>query len=163
MKYLAGLNSTLFCRSLVCFVGWVCTLFSATWIHAHLYPGCHVLALDLVRSWSFERPSTVHRNETTNGASTQDTTPSSPKSSRRSMFPLEPALRRRSSIMIDMEVSSDPPTRRASPERKASKGIAGETIKEEGDLLARKAGMGNLMKSAKQDVKVEEFDINAFF
>lgn len=65
--------------------------------------------------------------------------------------------------MIDMEVSSDPPTRRASPERKASKGIAGETIKEEGDLLARKAGMGNLMKSAKQDVKVEEFDINAFF
>lgn len=65
--------------------------------------------------------------------------------------------------MIDMEISSEPPTRRASPERTAPKGIAEETIKEEGDLLARKAGMGNLMKSAKQDVKVQEFDMDAFF
>lgn len=77
------------------------------------------------------------------------------------MFPLEPALRKRSSIMIDMEISSDPPTRRASPDRITSKGIAGDTIKES-DLFARKAGIGNLMRSAKQDVKVEEFDINAF-
>lgn len=36
-------------------------------------------------------------------------------------------------------------------------------MNEEGDLLARKAGMGNLMKSAKQDVKVPDFDMNAFF
>lgn len=79
------------------------------------------------------------------------------------MFPLEPALRRRSTIVIDMEISSDPPTRRASPERTAPKRIAEESINDEGDLLARKAGMGNLMKSAKQDVKVPDFDMNAFF
>lgn len=63
--------------------------------------------------------------------------------------------------MIDMEISSEPPTRRASPERTAPKPIPEESFKE-GDLLARKAGMGNLMKSAKQDVKVPEFDMNAF-
>jgi len=130
--------------------------------------GCHVLALDLVRSWSFERPSTVARDlpEAPNASSTYQTKkdrPPSPISSRRSMFPLEPALRRRSSIMIDMEISSEPPTRRASPERAAPKTIAEESINEEGDLLARKAGMGNLMKSAKQDVKVPDFDMNAFF
>lgn len=79
---------------------------------------------------------------------------------RRPMFPLEPALRRRSSIMIDMEMTSDPPTRRASPERTAP--IAEESMQEEGDLLARKAGMGNLMKSAKQNIKVPEFDMGAF-
>jgi hypothetical protein len=62
--------------------------------------------------------------------------------------------------MIDMEISSDPPTRRASPERTAPKRIAEES--NNGDLLARKAGMGNLMKSAKQDVKVPDFDMNAF-
>jgi len=37
-----------------------------------------------------------------------------------------------------------------------------ETIKEEGDLFARKAGMGNLIKSAKQNVQVAEFDMGAF-
>jgi hypothetical protein len=126
------------------------------------------LALDLVRSWSFERPSTVARNlpEALNTSLTHDPKKiqsPSPISSRRSMFPLEPALRRRSTIVIDMEISSDPPTRRASPERTAPKRIAEESINDEGDLLARKAGMGNLMKSAKQDVKVPDFDMNAFF
>ena len=65
--------------------------------------------------------------------------------------------------MIDMEISSDPPTRRASPERTTPKTIVEESMNEEGDLLARKAGMGNLLKSAKQDVKVPEFDMSAFF
>ncbi|KAF7985328.1 hypothetical protein HWV62_6523 [Athelia sp. TMB] len=118
--------------------------------------GCHVLALDLVRSWSFERPSTIARNPSS------DVHPEKPVRSRRYMFPLEPALRRRSSIMIDIEVATEPPTRRASPERKAPQTIPEEPINEEGDLLARKAGMGNLMKSAKQDVKVPEFDMGAF-
>jgi len=129
--------------------------------------GCHVLALDLVRSWSFERPSTIARDfpEASNAHSTHHPKVAAPRPipSRRSMFPLEPALRRRSSIMIDMDISSDPPTRRASPERTAPRGIAEESINEEGDLLARKAGMGHLMKSAKQDIKVPEFDMNAFF
>ncbi|THH13364.1 hypothetical protein EW146_g6843 [Bondarzewia mesenterica] len=120
--------------------------------------GCHVLALDLVRSWSFDRPSTaIHE---------QRKAPPSPQSPRQ-FFALEPALRRRSSIMIDMDVSEAPPTRRASPERRdaerASAPAANEVIREEGDLLARKAGLGSLMKSAKQDVQVPEFDMNAFF
>jgi len=38
-----------------------------------------------------------------------------------------------------------------------------QTINEEGDLIARKAGMGSLMKTAKQDVRVPEFDIDSFF
>jgi len=41
--------------------------------------------------------------------------------------------------------------------------IMEEPGNEEGDLIARKAGLGNLMKSAKQDVKVPEFDMDAFF
>ncbi|KZP10552.1 hypothetical protein FIBSPDRAFT_922313 [Athelia psychrophila] len=116
--------------------------------------GCHVLALDLVRSWSFERPSTIARDPSSRAHHEKS------MQTRRPMFPLEPALRRRSSIMIDIEVASEPPTRRASPERVAP--IPEESINEEGDLLARKAGMGNLMKSAKQDVKVPEFDMGAF-
>lgn len=57
--------------------------------------------------------------------------------------------------MIDMDISSGPPTRSVTPQ---------PTIKEEeGDLSARKAGLGSLMKSAKHDVKVPEFDMGAFF
>lgn len=69
--------------------------------------------------------------------------------------------------MIDMELPSAPPTRRASPvhddDRDASTIGVQEALKEEGDLVARKAGLGSLMKSAKQDVKVPEFDMGAFF
>ncbi|KAI0041796.1 WD repeat-containing protein [Auriscalpium vulgare] len=122
--------------------------------------GCHVLALDLVRSWSFDRPSTVMHDPV------QPETPPSPTSVRR-MFALEPAMRRRSSIIIDMDVSTAPPTRRASPERSEPGEPAlptiKEAIKEEGDFFARKAGLGSLMKSAKQDVQVPEFDMNSFF
>ncbi|KAG6879754.1 hypothetical protein C0992_012074 [Termitomyces sp. T32_za158] len=127
--------------------------------------GCHVLALDLVRSWSFERPSLIDMVNimTTNK---QTSPPLSPTLSRRSLF--DRAVRRRSSIMIDMPVLSQPPTRTASPERPAL-GIP-PTIKEQleplqnqGDLFARKVGLGNLMRSAKQDVQVPEFDMNSFF
>ncbi|TFK56949.1 hypothetical protein OE88DRAFT_1743465 [Heliocybe sulcata] len=120
---------------------------------------CHVLALNLVRTWSFARPSTaVHEDLPGERA-----LPPSPTTSRRSFFPLEPALRRTSSIMIDMDISSGAPTRSASPERRNGNAIPEkEEITEEPDLLARKAGLGNLMKSAKKDVKVPEFDMNAF-
>ena len=119
------------------------------------------MALDLVRTWSFQRPSTVVRD----GRS--QFRPPSPVSTR---FALEPALRRQSSILIDIDVSTAPPTRRASPSRSPTRGASPvrgapvkEELKEEGDLVARKAGIGSLMKSAKQDVKVPEFDMNAFF
>lgn len=80
-------------------------------------------------------------------------------------------MRRQSSIMIDMDISTNPPTRSASPTQKQPNGTSsgaegepGEVLKEsEGDLVARKAGMGRLLKSAKQDVQVPEFDMNAFF
>ncbi|KAI0778601.1 WD repeat-containing protein [Trametes elegans] len=106
--------------------------------------GCHVLALDLPRH----------------------VPPPSPVSTR---FALEPALRHKSSILIDIDVTTTPPTRRASPSRSPTRGASPvraapkEELKDEGDLVARKAGIGSLMKSAKQDVKVPEFDMNAFF
>ncbi|KXN83882.1 Regulator of V-ATPase in vacuolar membrane protein 1 [Leucoagaricus sp. SymC.cos] len=145
--------------------------------------GCHVLALDLVRSWSFERPSTTFLKNMAQEASpnfmdpkSSSHGPSSPSATRRPVFPLESALRRRSSIKIDMDILSLPPTRSASPTRDdaASSGsktvahrtspVVSSTIKEEeGDLFSRKAGLGSLMKSAKQDVQVPEFDMNAFF
>ncbi|KAI0673553.1 WD repeat-containing protein [Trametes maxima] len=123
--------------------------------------GCHVLALDLVRTWSFQRPSTVIRD------SRASLRPPSPISTR---FALEPALRHKSSILIDIDVTTAPPTRRASPSRSPTRGsspsrpaLAKDQLKDEGDLVARKAGIGSLMKSAKQDVKVPEFDMGAFF
>ncbi|KAI0639823.1 WD repeat-containing protein [Trametes polyzona] len=124
--------------------------------------GCHVLALDLVRSWSFQRPSTVVRD------SRLARRPPSPVSTR---FALEPALRHKSSILIDIDVTTAPPTRRASPSRSPSRGVSPVPavtkeelgVMDEGDLVARKAGIGSLMKSAKQDVKVPEFDMGAFF
>lgn len=41
--------------------------------------------------------------------------------------------------------------------------VTEEQVKEEGDLAARKIGLGHLMKSAQQDVQVPEFDMNSFF
>jgi len=38
-----------------------------------------------------------------------------------------------------------------------------KTIDEEGDLIARKAGLGSLLKTARQDVEVPEFDMDSFF
>ena len=122
--------------------------------------GCHGLALDLVRSWSFDRPSTISRD------TTRPTMPPSPTASR---FALEPALRRRASIMIDMDVETAPPTRRPSPTRELSPVREITPIAEtpklqapDGDLVQRKAGIGSLMKAAKQNVQVAEFDMGAF-
>jgi hypothetical protein len=66
-------------------------------------------------------------------------------------------------MKIDMDISSYPTTRAASPDGVNPNNKSSEIIHEEPDLMARKVGLGNLMKSAKQDVKVPEFDINAFF
>ncbi|KAG1784113.1 RAVE protein 1 C terminal-domain-containing protein [Suillus placidus] len=116
--------------------------------------GCHALALDLVRSWSFERPSISVPVPT-------EPPPTSYTTLRRSLA-LHPKLRRRSSIMIDMDIASPTPTRKVSPDRSLVKVPTQETIKEESDLLARKAGLGSLLKSAKQDVQVPEFSLDSF-
>jgi hypothetical protein len=74
------------------------------------------------------------------------------------------ASRRRSSILIDMHIPSLP-TRSTSPSQLAGPmpPVTEEKLKDEGDLTARKLSLGHLMKSAKQDVTVPEFDMNSFF
>ena len=71
--------------------------------------------------------------------------------------------------MIDMDVETAPPTRRASPTRELSPvrevTAAEEVLKQQqadGDLVQRKAGIGSLMKAAKQNVQVAEFDMGVF-
>ena len=87
-----------------------------------------------------------------------------------------------------MEMLTEPPTRRASPEpedlngrepkvgaktsglpRLSTSSAKGENVldelehlKDEGDLLSRKAGLGSLIKNAKQNVQVPEFDMSSF-
>jgi len=81
-----------------------------------------------------------------------------------------------------MEIPSLPATRPASPDlrlsgsmgsgssvRPAALPVARESAETEeidmakADVQAKRTGLGNLMQSAKKDVKVAEFDINAFF
>ncbi|KAJ3966484.1 RAVE protein 1 C terminal-domain-containing protein [Lentinula raphanica] len=132
------------------------------------FTGCHILALDLVQSWSFDKPTALPPNVPPiipphNGDPSSP--PSSPTTTRRSAFSLAPSLRRRSSIMIDMDIPSFPPTRAVSPEGKPGKTSViqeEESAPDEGDLVAKKAGLGSLMKSAKQVVQVPDFDMGAF-
>src|SRR6266702_3433138 len=84
---------TLFCKLRECFVGWVSVICS-TFTQQDLIDvrvGCHTLALHLVRSWSFERPTTAARND-----AAQVQAPPSPRSSRRTLAN-SPFSRRRSS------------------------------------------------------------------
>lgn len=60
-----------------------------------------------------------------------------------------------------MDVESKTLSKRQSLEF-APHGVAQETIREENDLAARKAGLGSLIKSAKHDVQVPEFNMDAF-
>ncbi|KAJ4485959.1 RAVE protein 1 C terminal-domain-containing protein [Lentinula aciculospora] len=125
--------------------------------------GCHILALDLVQSWSFDKPTALPRSlPPQNGDISSQ--PSSPTTARRSTFSLVPSLHRRSSIMIDMDIPSLPPTRAVSPEGKLRKQpvIQEDSAPDEGDLDAKKAGLGSLMKSAKQVIQVPDFDMSAF-
>lgn len=120
--------------------------------------GCHALALDLVRSWSFDRPSLVTNDPTLHMA------PPSPTTTRR-MLALEQAMRRRSSIVIDIDPFSAPPTRTPSPKPSEIAEPPTQPMKEtinEGDLVAKKAGLGSLLKTAKQDLQVPEFDMSSF-
>jgi len=142
------------------------------------YLGCHILALDLVKSWSFARPSGAASMNMGNTL-----LPPSPTSAHAFAVPfaLAAGTRRESKILIDMDMLAEPPTRRASPEPKVldeseskdsarapsrTKGESGlnelEHLEDEGDLLSRKAGLGSLIKNAKQNVQVPEFDMGSF-
>ena len=139
--------------------------------------GCHILALDLVKSWSFARPAGAG-----SAARANSLLPPSPTSPLSFAVPFALA-RRESKILIDMEMITEPPTRRASPEPKLvdepeprrgaeisvlpstmGENALGELehMRDEGDLFSRKAGLGSLMKSAKQNVQVPEFDMSSF-
>jgi hypothetical protein len=131
----------------------VCPVDHSLTVHSQ---GCHALALDLVRSWSFERPAAAPSDKLSvlNG-------PPSPQSNRRSLF--APAMRRQASVAIDMDVPSAGPTRPTSPD--VPNGVNGHAAAQPeptADASARKAGLGNLMKSAKQTVQVAEFDMDSF-
>lgn len=73
------------------------------------------------------------------------------------------AHKRRSSILIDMDVPSDPASRAASPV--LTVGEQGVDVSEAStdSKAVTASGLGSLMKSAKHDVSVPEFDMNAFF
>jgi len=85
-------------------------------------------------------------------------------------------LIRRQSLLIDMEIPSLPPTRPATPVPepplpKNGSDATDTSMDERGrvkappdtDRVARQTGLGTLMKSAKKDVAVPEFDMGNFF
>lgn len=128
--------------------------------------GCHVLALDLVRSWSFERPSAPIQNRQPANGADEDKRPSSPIAQRSLFHHHSAPHKRQSSMIIDMDIPSSGSTPRATspaipepiPEDPSQKKTEADV-----DLKARKAGLGSLMQSAKKDVSVPEFDMSAFF
>lgn len=121
--------------------------------------GCHVLALDLVRSWTFEPPPPPVQLPTLGVTHSPVYRP---------VFGSH--VRRRSSILIDMEVASLPTTRPTSPEPSKHSFHAVSTVKEDEGVNGAmpkpepaRTGIGNLMKTAKHDVQAPEFDMGAFF
>ena len=148
-KYQRPLNSNSFCKWRGSSAEWARHSVLVMLIYNNHTKGCHVLALDLVRSWSFAKPSLLVAN---NG--TASPTP-------RRVFAY-PAIMRRSSMWIDMDLTSIPSTPKPSPERNGDPRLL-QPLQEESDLVARRAGIGKLINSAKQDVQVPEFDMNLFF
>ncbi|EJD52247.1 hypothetical protein AURDEDRAFT_159101 [Auricularia subglabra TFB-10046 SS5] len=117
--------------------------------------GCHVLAVDLVRTWHFDRPTVQLQRAVPSRASSLSSRPSS-------LFAIHP--RRMANLSIDMELPSLPPTRTASPIPEHPEPAAEEPLAPQApENAARKAGLGSLMKTAKQDVTVPEFNMDAFF
>ena len=100
--------------------------------------GCHVLALDLVRSWPFAKPSdTRTRPLVSHRLST------SPTSAHRIL-----AHRRRSSILVDIQLPSEVHSRAPSPISSTSP--------------ARQEVTSLIKQAKKEAVSVPEFDASAF-
>ncbi|KDQ14428.1 hypothetical protein BOTBODRAFT_159267, partial [Botryobasidium botryosum FD-172 SS1] len=133
--------------------------------------GCHALALDLVKHWSFDRPAL---------SSERFAPPPSPTIEKRTEIisaaarprPSRPShLNRRRSLIIDMDIPSLPPSLANTPPlaspaleiAPSREPLAVSTPTVDADSVARKTGLGDLMKSAKRDVQVPEFDMDAFF
>lgn len=153
-------SSTLFCRLHEYFVEWVSCglfLFKAPG-YDRSFSGCHALALALVRTWRFERFTVLPKDKVINEV--EDFI--NPLPATRPSFGLV-KHGRRASILIDMDVPSDPSTRAASPVHKPTAEKDESEFQPQGKPPPKKTGLGSLMKSAKQDVNVPEFDMNAFF
>jgi len=152
--------------------------------------GCHPLALDLLSSWSFERPFFPSpKVRPINGVNTPSTpgipSPRRPSFGALSTSPSYSRTRRpsfmlsghpRESMVMDMDVlaeSSEPVTRISSPSPfthgpgEAANGPATNGHADEGISVqpAPPRKVGNLMKDLKQDVQQGgmEFDMDSFF
>lgn len=134
--------------------------------------GCHVLALDLIRTWHFDRPTVRTPVKPSDVGPASPTSPARTAPSRGSVFAIHP--RRMSSLSIDMDIPTMPPTRAATPIPEAPEisdsGTSTPAPAPEApppppapENAARQAGLGSLMKTAKQDVAVPEFNMDAFF
>ncbi|KAG8940912.1 regulator of (H+)-ATPase in vacuolar membrane [Tulasnella sp. 424] len=161
--------------------------------------GCHVLAIDLVRSWSFDRPVLAAPTQPKDIADTLDErllevseanvrprlSPVRERSVSTSRPPASPTLRKtfarlqRSSMIIDMELPSFPPTRAPSPPMASvangatmanglspldTRGRERPAMTSDTSTLntTTNTGFGDLMKTAKKDVVVPEFDMSSF-
>lgn len=137
--------------------------------------GCHPLALNILAHWSFNRviPTSTHTPDAREAFQTANIEPQrGSKATRSSML-----LNRAPSLVIDMDIPSLPATRPTSPSPvlpstsrndDAVKPIANGSMEsgtggQDPGVEARRTGLGTLMKSAKKDVKVAEFDMSAFF
>jgi hypothetical protein len=119
--------------------------------------GCHALALDLVMKWTFERPAIASGKDSDNSGQRS----SSPLRQRSEVNAL---MRRQPSVYIDMEVPSADSTRPATPAGASTVEAPQVTVGDNAPSpeAARKAGIGNLMKTAKQTVQVPDFDMGSF-
>ena len=145
-----------------CRMGWFMPI-NLESFQSWLLLGCHALALNLVKTWSFDQPSLAipippPLEETKAPLSPIPTTP---RTSSRPAFAFEHIRRRRSSILIDMDLPSQPPTQPSSPTADLMKTTIPEVP--EPDTDPRQTGLGSLMKSARKDLKVPEFDMDSFF
>jgi hypothetical protein len=109
----------------------------------------------LLRSWSFQDPSFDDLQVET----AQPNGPPSPSLNRRPTFSFSHT--RRQSVTIDMDMPSEPASPGSHPKLANLPEIPPPT---EGDLPARKVGLGRLIQAVKQEEKaaVPEFDMGAF-
>lgn len=89
--------------------------------------------------------------------------PRSPTASTRSTLGLGHA--RGPSLVIDMDIPSLPTTRPSSPPPLTTTVPKFTPVAdpEDSEMQAQRTGLGSLMKNAKKDVKIAEFDMSAFF
>ena len=124
--------------------------------------GCHVLALDLVRNWSFENVIAPESSIKVNGRP--------PEMVFKKTYNRPNSLhihRRRPSILIDMDIPSESSSRAESPTRRnfispiPEDSIPSPPLSPTSDQRQFN-GFGSLLRSAKRVSRVAEFDLSSF-